>query len=119
MFAPLASCLPSWSTMHDVYATCAKRCAVAMGANVLKVKGANTSDSPSYYKFQLRGCFVTADVRAVASEVINSEVLVVSLNIQLCFYELRLNARAVYVYCCARAPLEFICRKARRVEPLI
>ena len=34
----------------------------------------------------------------------------VSLNIQLCFYELRLNARA---------PFEFICRKARRVERLI
>ena len=36
MFAPLASCLPSWSAMHDVCVTCAKKCAVAMGANVLK-----------------------------------------------------------------------------------
>ena len=30
----LASCLPSWSAMHDVCVTCAKKCAVAMGANV-------------------------------------------------------------------------------------
>ena len=29
------SCLPAWSTMHDVCVTCAKRCAVAIGANVL------------------------------------------------------------------------------------
>ena len=36
LFASLASCLPSWSAMHDVCVTCAKKCAVAMGANVLK-----------------------------------------------------------------------------------
>ena len=36
MFAPSASCLPSWSAMHDVRVTCAKKCTVAMGANVLK-----------------------------------------------------------------------------------
>ena len=30
-------CLPSWSAMHDVCVTCAKKCAVAMGANVLKL----------------------------------------------------------------------------------
>ena len=28
--------LPSWSAIHDVCVTCAKKCAVAMGANVLK-----------------------------------------------------------------------------------
>ena len=38
MFAPLASRLPSWSAMHDVCVTCAKKCAVAMGANVLKTQ---------------------------------------------------------------------------------
>ena len=32
----LASCLPLWSAMHDECMTCAKKCAVAMGANVLK-----------------------------------------------------------------------------------
>ena len=36
MFAPLASCLPSWSAMHDVCVTCAKKCSVAIRANVLK-----------------------------------------------------------------------------------
>ena len=36
MFAPLASCLPSSSPMDDMCVTCAKKCAVAMGANVLK-----------------------------------------------------------------------------------
>ena len=30
----LASCLPSWSAMHDVCVTCAKKCAVAMGVFV-------------------------------------------------------------------------------------
>ena len=33
----IASCLPSWSAMHDVCVTCAKKCAVAICANVLKV----------------------------------------------------------------------------------
>jgi len=37
MFAPRCHvCLPSWSAMHDECMTCAKKCAVAMGANVLK-----------------------------------------------------------------------------------
>ena len=41
MFAPLLItnchvCLPSWSAMHDECVTCAKKCAIAMGANVLK-----------------------------------------------------------------------------------
>ena len=41
MFAPLPLarchvCLPSWSAMHDECVTCAKKCGVAMGANVLK-----------------------------------------------------------------------------------
>ena len=36
MFAPLVSCLLSWSAMLDVCVTCAKKCAVTMGANVLK-----------------------------------------------------------------------------------
>ena len=31
-------CLPSWSVMHDACVTCAKKCAVAMGSNVLKPK---------------------------------------------------------------------------------
>ena len=31
MFAPLASCLPWWSAMHDVCVAYAKKCAVAMG----------------------------------------------------------------------------------------
>ena len=39
MFAPLASCLasclPSWSAMHDVCVTCAKN-SLAKGANVVK-----------------------------------------------------------------------------------
>ena len=35
MFAPLASCLPSWSAMDDECVTCSKKFAVAMGANVL------------------------------------------------------------------------------------
>ena len=38
MFALLALCLPSWSVMHDVCVTCAKKCAVAMGANVLNLR---------------------------------------------------------------------------------
>ena len=35
MFAPLVWCLPSWSALHGMSETCVKKCAVAMGANVL------------------------------------------------------------------------------------
>ena len=35
------SCLPSWSAMHDVCVACTKKCAVAMGANVLKSASKN------------------------------------------------------------------------------
>ena len=45
MFAPLASCLPSWSAMHDACVTCAKKCAVAMGASILKAPGEGTQDT--------------------------------------------------------------------------
>ena len=34
--ASMPCLLPSWSEMHDECVTCAKKCAVAMGANVLK-----------------------------------------------------------------------------------
>ena len=36
MFAPLVLRLPSWSAMQDVCVTCAKKCAVTMGTNILK-----------------------------------------------------------------------------------
>ena len=35
--ASMPCLLPSWSAMHDECVTCAKKCAVAMGANVLKL----------------------------------------------------------------------------------
>ena len=42
--APLALSLPSWSAMHDVCGTCAKKCPVAMGANVLNRQQEDLSD---------------------------------------------------------------------------
>ena len=54
-----------WSAMHDVYMTCAKKCAVAMGANV--VKFALVTRWPYCPGRQKKLCFTTPSLTPMVS----------------------------------------------------
>ena len=62
MFAPLASCLSSWSAMHDVCVTCVKNCSVAMGANVLKCRVLASVFQRQYYSIQWIGHYPECNI---------------------------------------------------------
>ena len=62
-------CLPSWSAMHDLCLTCARKCAVAMGANVVK----ETSFGPQKLAKSGRNCCFpkVEDTQTIFCQIVN------------------------------------------------